>query len=136
MTIGQIAHDLTGLCKHELFILPVVQREIHRELYVLGPREENGALADREVGSSYQPVLSRPRIDGFEQNFVRLQDILVRETLDRGETVEGRINAGGERRVLKPPDDVEVFFVGEIAQIPARLEIAERIECHGLVSRR
>jgi hypothetical protein len=68
----------------------VLQRPIHCGLYVLGPREEDGALADRKVGSSLQAVLSGPGIDGFEQDLVRLQDISVRKTLDRGEALEGR----------------------------------------------
>jgi hypothetical protein len=85
MAVGKIANDLAGLCSHELFILPALQRPIYCALYVPWAREEDGALADRKVGGSLQAVLSGPGVDGFEQDSMRLQYILVRETLDRGE---------------------------------------------------
>ena len=37
---------------------------------------------------------------------------------------------------LKVPDNIGVFFLGEIAQITLRLEIAKRIERHDLASRK
>ena len=46
------------------------------------------------------------------------------------------IKAGSEGRVLHLPDDLRVLGSGDVAQITARLEVAKRIECHGLVSRR
>jgi len=80
--------------------------------------------------------LSRPGVNGLERDFVRVEDILVGNTLDRSETIERGINAGHERRVFKSPDDFGVFFADEIPQVPARFKIAERIKCHGLASRR
>ena len=80
--------------------------------------------------------MSRPGVNGLERDFVRVEDILVGNTLDRGETIERGINAGHERRVFKSPDDFGVFFADEIPQVPARFKIAERIECHRLASRR
>jgi hypothetical protein len=46
------------------------------------------------------------------------------------------INAGHERRMLKVPDYLKVFFFGEIAQVALRFKITERVECHRLASRR
>jgi hypothetical protein len=38
--------------------------------------------------------------------------------------------------VLKAPNDFEIFFFGEVTQVPLRLKITKRIERHGLVSRK
>jgi hypothetical protein len=81
-----------------------------RHAGVLGVCEENGSLADRNVRSCLQAVLSRPGVNGLEQDFVRVEDILIGNTLDRGETIERGIDAGRERRVLKSPDNFGVFF--------------------------
>jgi len=66
---------------------------------------------------------------GFEQ-------VRIGKMFDIGEAFKGGVNAGHEGRVLKAPDDIGVFFLGEIAQVALRVEIAKRIERHGLASRR
>jgi hypothetical protein len=73
MTVGEIAHDLAWLLYHEHLVLPVIQCEIHGTPDVLGVCEENGSLTDRKVGSRLQAVLSRPRVNGLEQNLVRVE---------------------------------------------------------------
>jgi len=56
--------------------------------------------------------------------------------LDLGEAPKSGINAGREGGVFKAPDYVGVFLLGDITQVPARFEIAERIERHVVASRR
>jgi len=46
------------------------------------------------------------------------------------------VETGRERCVLRPLDDREVFFFFKVAQIAFGREIAERIEGHGLASRK
>jgi hypothetical protein len=67
---------------------------------------------------------------------VSFEHIRIGKLLDLGEAPKSRINAGREGGVFKAPDYVGVFLPGDITQVPARFEIAKRIERHGLASRR
>ena len=59
----------------------VVQCEVHGALDVFGVCEENGSLADRKVREARcSLLLSRPAVNGVEQDFVGVEDILVEET--------------------------------------------------------
>jgi hypothetical protein len=64
------------------------------------------------------------------------EHVRICKALDLGEPFQCGVDAGHERGMLKAPNDSGVFFLGEIAQVTLRLEIAERIERHGLTSRR
>ena len=98
--------------------------------------------------------------EGYLRNFEKEKDLALRK-LAGGRRAEGRISESvirrssatksfgqsmawprhaietrHERRVLRPLDDREVFLFLKIAQIAFGREIAERIEGHGLASRR
>jgi hypothetical protein len=77
-----------------------------------------------------------PGVNRIEEDSVRFEHIRAGTTLDLREAFKCGIYAGHERRMLKPPDNVGVFFLGEITQVTLQLEIAERIERHGLTSRK
>ena len=54
--------------------------------------------------------------------------------LDVRESLKGDINTGHERRVFELPDNVEIFFLSDVTQVPLRVEITKRVEGHGLDS--
>lgn len=54
--------------------------------------------------------------------------------LDVRELLKGDINTGHERRVFELPDNVEIFFLSDVTQVPLRVEITKRVEGHGLDS--
>lgn len=60
----------------------------------------------------------------------------VGDVLDRSQLRERFVKARHEGRVLQPSDDIEVFFAGEIPEIAALFEVAERIKDHDRASRR
>lgn len=131
-----LCHHFAELLPHEGFVLPSVQRVIHGPLNVLRVREKDRTFADSKLGRVGQAVLTSPGIDGLEEDSMSIEDVPIGKLLNLGESFESSIDAGCERSVLKPPDDVRVFFTREIAQIAANPEITERIKCHGLDSRR
>ena len=67
---------------------------------------------------------------------MRIENVAVFQALGFCERAKGFIQPGREGRMFKPPDDIEVFFLVVIPQIAFGLEIAERIEGHGLASRK
>jgi hypothetical protein len=81
-------------------------------------------------------ILARPRVHDVEQHFVGGEDVFVGQRLLRREFRERSIEAGREGGVLHLPNDFRVLGSRGVAQIAAGVEITERIECHGLVSRR
>jgi len=72
----------------------------------------------------------------LEKDFVGSEHVAVDEMFGLHEELKRRIDSGHERGVFKPTDNIEVLFVGEIAQVALRFKIAEWIEGHGLDSRR
>src|SRR5947209_10742718 len=117
MTIREIAHDLAGLCCHGFLVLPVSESKFYRAPNVLWASKQNVALADRKVRSCREAVLSRPRVDGVEENSVRLDHIRIRKMFDLGEKLKGRVNTGRECGMLEAPDDFRVLFLGEVTQV-------------------
>jgi hypothetical protein len=87
-------------------------------------------------GGGRGAILPGPWVDGFEEYLMGGQHIGIGERIVLREPREGFIDAGGEGGVFKPPDDGRVFFLSQIPQIAARREVAERIESHGLASRK
>ena len=67
---------------------------------------------------------------------MRFEQIGIAKSLALRKVFKSGINAGHERRMLKVPDDLGVFFLGEVAQIALRFEITEWVERHCLASRR
>jgi len=65
-----------------------------------------------------------------------IQNIRVAESLDLGELLESLVKPGRERDMLQPSNNIEVFLLLDVSKIAAPLEIAERVEGHGLASRR
>jgi hypothetical protein len=87
-------------------------------------------------GAVWGAILPCPRIDRAEQDAVRLENVVVGDRLGPCEMRKGLVEPRRERRVLGAFHDREVFLFFEIAQITFGREITERIEGHGLVSRR
>lgn len=125
-----------GLSFHKFAVLTMRGRIVDSVLDMIGMSEKHGPFADREVGSGRSAILSGPGINCIEKDSVSFEHVRIGKTFDLGEAFECGIDAGHERRMLKAPDDIGVFFLGEIAQVLVRLKITERIECHGLTSRR
>jgi hypothetical protein len=99
-------------------------------------RKEDRALADRKIGGGRSAILTGPGVHGLEECSVGLKNVRISKALGLGEPFECGIDASHERGVFKTPDDAAIFFLREIAQITLRLKITERIECHGLTSRK
>jgi hypothetical protein len=82
-------------------------------------------------------VLPGPWVEGVEENLVGAQDVAIFQVLLAREVFEGGIQSESERGVLKPPNDLRVFFTLDVAQIAARREVAtKRIKGHDLASRK
>ena len=131
-----IAHDLARFCGHNFFVLPAIERKFRRRTDVLRMREKNRPLADCKIRCRLQAVLSRPGIYHLEKDFVGSEHVAVDEMFGLHEELKRCIDAGHKRGVSKPPDNIDVLFVGEIAHVALRFKIAEWIEDHGLDSRR
>ena len=118
MTIREIAHDLAGLCSHGFLVLPVSESKFYRAPNVLWASKQNVALADRKVRSCLEAVLSRPRVDGVEENSVRLDHIRIRKMFDLGEILKGRVNTGREGGMLEAPDISGSFSLARLRKYP------------------
>jgi hypothetical protein len=94
------------------------------------------AFADGLIRCERETVLARPRIDGIEQVFMGGEDVVVGERCSFGERSKNAIEGGGEGGVLNLPDDLPVLGTRNVTQIALGLEVPERIECHGLDSRK
>jgi hypothetical protein len=64
------------------------------------------------------------------------EHFIVGKRVGLSEACKGFVETGGERRIFRALDDREIFLFLEVAQIAFGREIAERIEGHGLASRR
>jgi len=105
-------------------------------LDVFGMGEEHAAPAHRDIGRRGGAILPRAWINGVKQNLMRVENVGVGERLFLGEPRESIVDTGRKGRMLKPPDDRGVLFLLGVPQVAACREVAERIEGHGLASRR
>ena len=64
------------------------------------------------------------------------KDVIVRNSLPSRELGKRLIESGREGGVLHLPNNFPIPGSGDIAQIAALVEVAERIKRHSLVSRR
>jgi hypothetical protein len=125
-----------GFAFHEIFLLPMGECMVGRKLNIIRVSKKYGTSTNRTIRSGRPSVLSGPRVDGFEENSVRFEQIGIRKLLDLREALKGGINAGQECGMLKVPDNLRIFFFSDIAQVALRFKIPERVECHCLASRR
>jgi hypothetical protein len=105
-------------------------------LYIVGMSEKNGTPAHGLLGGGLRAVLPCPRIHIAEEHFVSFENILIREPLDQGQSLECVINSLDKRAMLEMANDAGVFFAEQITEITTRLKIAEGIKRHGWASRR
>ena len=105
-------------------------------LCVIGMTEQHRAFADGDIGRGLSAVLPCPGIDVFEERLVGVENVSVGKPLDACKPVERNVELRQKRRVLDEFDFSEVFLPLEISLISPRLEVAERIERHGLASLR
>ena len=127
-------HPLDSL--KTLFVLPMSECIVCCTLNVLRVSKKSQPSADCKIGSSRKSILPGPRVNGFEENSVRFEQIEIGKPLALREVFKSGINAGHERRMLKVRNDLRVFFFGEITQVTLRFKITEWVECHCLASRR
>ncbi len=136
VAIGEITHDLTGFIRHEVFVVTKPQPIFDGCPCVFRMGKEDFTLADGDVRRGLRPVLPRPRIDSLEQRFMSIEYITIGEVVDPREAIERVVNASHERVVFQSPDNIGIFFPGDISQIPARFKIAKGIERHRFAWRR
>jgi len=84
----------------------VFQRVVDRGPYVIWMGKKHTALADGDVGRGLRPVLSRPRIEGVEQNAMCTENVIVLKALRLGELSKCLIEPGRERCMLETPNNI------------------------------
>lgn len=71
VAVSEIAHDFTGLLRHEGFLLSLFQRVVDRFANVVRMSEEVSTLFHVDVGRVCVPIFSSPREHTFKERFVR-----------------------------------------------------------------
>jgi hypothetical protein len=84
------------------------------QLNVVRVGKKGRPSANGKIGSGRTPILSGPRVNGFEENSVCFEQIGIEKLPAPRETLKGGINAGHERRMLQVPDDLGVFSLARL----------------------
>jgi hypothetical protein len=123
---------------HVATILTNPQGVMDGVLYESRVREKVGAPAsgNSDIGCRGLTVLARPRIQVVEENFVRVEYVLICDRLcDRLrvlQILDGKFEVPEKSTVFKPLDLSEVFEPFRISEIASCFEVTKNIECHGL----
>ena len=85
-----------------------------------------------DIGCRGLTVLARPRIQVVEENFVRVEYVLMCDRLRALQILDGKFEVPEKNTVFKPLDLSEVFEPFRISEIASCFEVTKNIECHGL----
>jgi hypothetical protein len=75
-------HDLTGFFPHDILVLAKPQAIFDGGPRIPGMREQNLTFTDGNVRRCLYPVLTRPGIDRFEQYFMSIEHVAIRQVAD------------------------------------------------------
>ncbi len=128
MTVGKPSHHLARPLPQRGLILADAQTLLDGASGIQRMTEHRIGLGHRDVRGGDRTILSRPRVEGREQDSVNFKEVRVGQRPALRQVPQRVVQPRPEQRVLEFSDDLGVFLPVTVAQVACLVVVLKRIE--------